>query len=273
MGPKLGQLSLGWSGATNKKWYNLLHQETQRTRKLLKTTRFVKTWRVAPAEVDGHSVCQKGESRTSVLIKTTSIIVKRSQHFDPPSFWIKMVENFYHPVWRCPAKVSFQLHPISSMNSKAVCNSTAYCVRYNVWLFWIKMLVSTHVKCEAGPTRNPALIPSRIQIILGRTPWESQSRDYAIPQGGSNQGFHLIAGGTPRAEKITTIQKQHWPSLHLPGCFNPTLVPFLHTRNILMHSVLYVTPSVPHTGAYSLVQSLLHEHSFTPLFWFFTHLP
>lgn len=66
---------------------------------------------------------------------------------------------------------------------------------------------------------------------------------------------------------------KYWPSLHFPGCFKDTSPFFLHTKYIIIHSVLYVSPSEPHTGAYSRVHRLAHVHSFLPVFLFFTHFP
>ena len=65
--------------------------------------------------------------------------------------------------------------------------------------------------------------------------------------------------------------KQYRPSLHFPECLNLTSVPFLQTKYIRIHSVLYVTPSVPHTGLYILGQALAQEQVSFPLI--FTQFP
>lgn len=60
---------------------------------------------------------------------------------------------------------------------------------------------------------------------------------------------------------------------HSPRCLSVTSLPFSHTSNFIIHSVLYVFPSVPHTGAYSLEHILKHEHLLALVSGSLTHLP
>ena len=79
--------------------------------------------------------------------------------------------------------------------------------------------------------------------------------------------------GAEKDDDLVSIKIPFVSEEHAPRCLSVTLLPFSHTSNSIIHSVLYVLPSVPHTGAYSLVHILKHEHSFAPVLGLLTQFP
>ena len=79
--------------------------------------------------------------------------------------------------------------------------------------------------------------------------------------------------GVEKDDDKVSVRIPFFSEEHSPRCLSVTSLPFSHTSNFIIHSVLYVLPSVPHTGAYSLVHILKHEHLFLPVSGFLTHFP
>jgi len=79
--------------------------------------------------------------------------------------------------------------------------------------------------------------------------------------------------GAEKDDEKVSIKLPFFFEEHSPRCLSVTLLPFSQTSNLIIHSVLYVFPSVPHTGANSLVHILKQEHLFLPVLGFLTQFP
>ena len=159
-------------------------------------------------------------------------------------------------------------------NTKASATLVTMHITTNLYIIFTFHHLLTYWFCKPSYNTSTWIVRNKREIELGICYLSLLTRRKVKP----TKPQHLQQSKQPcidvyctKSRYLRKNYKQYRPSLHFPECLNLTSVPFLQTKYIRIHSVLYVTPSVPHTGLYILGQALAQEQVYFPLT--FTQLP